>query len=135
MMGFFNYVTGQSQDRPNGLPEDFREKMTENDRTDAIRASNMTGKTRNVFNLLQQDAADETRKKKVRMMNKDALGAGAGNTVVEYEPVMNQMLLQYENAGMNGPKNDRDSLLYRRLRNAALEAHIQRTISRLKKQA
>lgn len=50
------------------------------------------------------------------------------NTAIEYEPVINQMLIQYE---MNG--NDRSSQHYRQLKAAALRAHVDRSKERIMK--
>lgn len=50
------------------------------------------------------------------------------NTAIEYEPVINQMLIQYE---MNG--NDRSSQHYRQLKTAALRAHVDRSKERIMK--
>lgn len=50
------------------------------------------------------------------------------NTAIEYEPIINQMLIQYE---MNG--NDRSSQHYRQLKAAALRAHVDRSKARIMK--
>ena len=51
------------------------------------------------------------------------------DTMVEYDPVINQMLAQYEHAG-----GDRDSQYYRELKAEALRSHVNRRVAALKRQ-
>ncbi|MBE6910336.1 MAG: DUF4157 domain-containing protein [Ruminococcaceae bacterium] len=51
------------------------------------------------------------------------------DSMVEYDSVINQMLAQYENAG-----GSKDSQYYRKLKSAALDAHVRRRTAALKKQ-
>ena len=150
------YLLGQGpkpqfMDRFNAPMEDFQSTLTDVERTDLQRIQSMSEKQRHVAELMgaeQNDPKkrkeDENKKKAVRKLilakranendnRKDFVDMElhGSNALVEHDSIMNQLLLQYENAGISQGNTDRDSLFYRRLRNAALKAHVQRQIAKL----
>ena len=150
------YLLGQGdkphfRDEFNAPMENLQSSLTDAERTDLTRIHSMSEKQGHVSDVLgteQNDPkkrkADEKRKQSVRklMLAKRAsendrrkdfvdMELHGSSALVEHDSVMNQLLLQYENAGINAGQQDRDSLFYRRLRNAALKAHVQRQIAKL----
>jgi|GEM_PF-3395465 len=137
-----------------GTMEEIKNTLTEGERTDLTRIQDMSNKQRHVVDLLSAEQQDpqkrnEDAKKKKTISkflnaNKKIKGEAPQNTysdfelagsnaLVEHDSVMNQLLLQYENADQKNKTQDRDSLFYRRLRNAALRAHLERREHKLKK--
>ncbi len=108
----------------------------ENTRNDLARQSKMLLQTQKIVNSLKGDLDAPSRQAAVQLNEKenqygDVYGS---NTLVENDSVLNQMLLQYEHAGKQSGKMDTDSLYYRRLKAAALQAHVDRQRAKLQQQ-
>ena len=132
-----DYLRGQGP-KPAGMPE--KVNLTDEQKQTFKTNMEMTQKLKDYDDLIDrnkgqnQDTINAVRK--IETGNTDQLvdpkKTGA-NVLTEYDTVMNQMLLQYENAGQRNNTPDKDSLFYRRLRNAALRAHLERREHKLKK--
>ena len=132
-----DYLRGQGP-KPAGMSE--KVNLTDEQKQTFKTNMEMTQKLKDYDDLIDrnkgqnQDTINAVRK--IETGNTDQLvdpkKTGA-NVLTEYDTVMNQMLLQYENAGQRNNTPDKDSLFYRRLRNAALRAHLERREHKLKK--
>ena len=135
-----NYLTGQGP-KPDNIPADL--ELDPEQQKSFKSKREMIDKMRHYSDLsIQNRTGDQKDKETLSEINKnnakfpgfsDKLSSGA-NMLMEYDTVMNQMLLQHEHAGQNGQPNDRDSKFYRQLRNAALRAHLERREYKLQKQ-
>lgn len=73
-----------------------------------------------------QKQYDELRKQQ----EEEGKKSSHSDALVEYDPVINQMLIQYEMA-----TKDRSSQHYRQLKAAALRAHVDRSLAKMKRQS
>ena len=117
--------------RPADMTPDFFDADT---RADLSLRSKMILQTDKVYQALINGKNRETKQASAALepLNKfyDSYGS---NALVESDSVLNQMLLQYEHTGQESGKKDTDSTFYRRLKAAALQAHVDRRRAKLKR--
>lgn len=115
--------------RPADMTPDVFDAAT---RADLSLRSKMILQTDQVNNALESNGNRETMKDSVALNSENEFSDSYGsNTLVESDSVLNQMLLQYEHAGQEAGKMDTDSTYYRRLKAAALQAHVDRRRAKL----
>ena len=115
--------------RPADMTPDFFDDAT---RADLSLRSKMMLQTDRVYNALTSSKNRETMQASTALNPENNLSASYGsNALIESDSVLNQMLLQYEHAGQEAGKKDTDSTYYRRLKAAALQAHVDRRRAKL----
>lgn len=135
-LAFMKMMTGSTNaqeiadpNRPADMTPDFFDDDT---RGELALKSKLWLQGDQVFEALASDKNQETMKASVALnaWNSGSQSYGS-NTLVESDSVLNQMLLQYEHAGQEAGKKDTNSTYYRRLKAAALQAHVDRRRAKL----
>ncbi len=132
MIAFLDTAAGGNSEQtiPADIPEDFQQTLSDADRTNAARRRDMLkGSKQAADALVSNEGLSENAAAAARHF-----GSGfASNTLVEYDSVINQMLMQYEHAGQQSGQADTGSKYYRTLKAMALQSHVDRQNAKLKR--
>ena len=132
MIAFLDIAAGGNSEQtiPADIPEDFQQTLSDADRTNAARRRDMLkGSKQAADALVSNEGLSENAAAAARHFD----SGFASNTLVEYDSVINQMLMQYEHAGQQSGQADTGSKYYRTLKAMALQSHVDRQNAKLKR--